>query len=312
VNTNITKGGAKMNLVTRSDFDGLVCGALLKEIGIIDKWKFAHPKDLQDGIIDVGSEDVLANVPYVKGCGMWFDHHSSEFERLAGDEDFVGESRIADSAARVIYDYYGKEKLGHMEEMVKAVDKVDSGKLTRDEILNPTGWILLGFIMDPRTGLGRFREFTISNYQLMEKLIDMCRTKSIEEILQDHDVDQRVALYAEHSGHFVAMLRRLSSAEKNVVLTDLRGVDTIYSGNRFLIYSLYPTQNVSIWVTDGKDKQNCAIACGYNILNKSCKSDIGAIMLKHGGGGHKQVGTCQVPYAEADKIIMQIMAELKE
>ena len=166
-----------MRLVTRSDFDGLACGALLKEIGLIDSWKFAHPKDLQDGLVEITENDVLANVPFVEGCGLWFDHHSSEHERneLAGK--YKGESRITPSCARIIYEYYGgKERFSHFDDMMEAVDKVDSGNLTIDEIQNPTGWILVGFLMDPRTGLGRWRNFTISNYQLMEKLMECCRT----------------------------------------------------------------------------------------------------------------------------------------
>ena len=162
-----------MRLVTRSDFDGLACGVLLKEAGIIDHWKFAHPKDLQDGLVEVTEDDCLANVPYVQGCGLWFDHHSSEHERLALAGKYKGESRITPSCARIIYEYYGGgEKFSHFDEMMVAVDKVDSGNLTIEEIQHPTGWILIGFLMDPRTGLGRWRNFTISNYQLMEKLLD--------------------------------------------------------------------------------------------------------------------------------------------
>ena len=181
-----------MRLVTRSDFDGLACGVLLKEAGIIDHWKFAHPKDLQDGLVEVTEDDCLANVPYVEGCGLWFDHHSSEHERLRLEGKYKGESRITPSCARIIYEYYGgAEKFPGFEEMMEAVDKVDSGNLTIDEIQNPTGWILIGFLMDPRTGLGRWRSFTISNYQLMEKLIDACRTMTAEEILALPDVKER-------------------------------------------------------------------------------------------------------------------------
>jgi len=301
-----------MRLLTRSDFDGLACGALLKKFGVIDTWKFVHPKDMQDGIIDVTSNDVLANVPYVKGCKMWFDHHSSEDERLGDSITFEGESRLADSAARVIYDYYGgKERMPHFEAMVNAVDKVDSAKLSREEILNPEGWVLLGFIMDPRTGLGRFRDFRISNYQLMENLIDACATQTIDEIMQNPDVSERAKVYFEQDALFREMVSAHTRTDENVIVTDLRGIDPIYSGNRFLIYSLYPEQNVSVWVVDGRYKQNCPIAVGHSILNRTCKSDVGALMLKNGGGGHFQVGTCQVPYDDADQTIGAIVASLK-
>ena len=300
-----------MRLVTRSDFDGLICGMLLKEAGIIDEWTFVHPKDLQDGLFKPNENDVLANVPFVKGCGMWFDHHSSESERLGWDQKVNGESRLAPSAARIIYEYYGgSEKFPLYEDMIIAVDKVDSGNLTKEEILNPTGWILLGFISDPRTGLGRFRDFRISNYQLMEELINHFRNYNIEEILDLPDVSERVDLYVEQTTLFKEMIFEYTKIENNVILTDLRGVETIYTGNRFLIYSLFPEQNVSLWIVDGKQKQNVSIACGYSILNRSCNVDIGSLMLKYGGGGHKMVGTCQVPYDSANTVIPELIKSL--
>ncbi|MCL2766705.1 MAG: exopolyphosphatase [Peptococcaceae bacterium] len=301
-----------MRLLTRSDFDGLACAAILKELGVINAWKFVHPKDIQDGLVEVTSEDVLANVPYVKGCKMWFDHHSSENVRLSSDIVFEGESRIEDSAARVIYEYYGgMAKHPQFETMVKAVDKVDSAKLTREEILNPAGWVLLGFVMDPRTGLGRFRDFRISNYELMESLISDCASKSIEDILRNPDVEERVKLYFEQDALFREMLVTHTRVDGCVIITDLRGVETIYAGNRFLIYSLYPGQNISVWLVDGREKLNCPIAVGHSVLNRTCKTDVGALMLKHGGGGHFQVGTCQVPYADADVVLKDIVGSIK-
>lgn len=301
-----------MRLVTRSDFDGLICGMLLKEVDIIDSWVFVHPKDLQDGLFHPTENDVLANVPYVPGCGMWFDHHTSEDDRLGWSQNVKGESRLAPSAARIIYEYYGGEaRFPSYKEMIEAVDKVDSGQLTREEILNPTGWILLGFISDPRTGLGRFRDFRISNYQLMEELINHCRNMNIEDILEVEDVKERVALYYEQDRLFKEMVKSHTTIEYNVILTDLRNVETIYTGNRFLVYSLYPEQNVSVWIVDGKLKQNVSIACGYSILNRTCTVDIGSLMLKHGGGGHKMVGTCQVPYDDADSVLREIVEALQ-
>lgn len=296
-----------MRLVTRSDFDGLICGMLLKEADIIDSWTFVHPKDLQDGLFQPTENDVLANVPYVKGCGMWFDHHTSENDRLGWNQDVKGESRLAPSAARIIYEYYGGEsKFPNYKEMIEAVDKVDSGQLSREEILNPSGWILLGFISDPRTGLGRFRDFRISNYQLMEELINLFRNMKIEEILDLPDVKERVDMYFDQTEKFKSMVEKHTTIKNNVIITDLRDVDTIYTGNRFMIYSLYPEQNVSMWIVDGKQKQNVSIAVGYSILNRTCTADIGKLMLKHGGGGHKMVGTCQVPYDSANDVINEI------
>jgi len=301
-----------MNLLTRSDFDGLACATLLKEVGVIGELKFVHPKDIQSGIIKVTPNDILANVPYVDGCGMWFDHHTSEWERLGQPQGFVGSLRNLDSAAHVVYDYYkDRHDLNRFAEMLDGVDKVDSGKLTADEILNPAGWILLGFIMDPRTGLGRFRHFRISNYQLMETLIELCRTMEIDEILAYPDVFERVDHYREQTELFKQMLAENTTTYKNLVITDLRGVETIYAGNRFMVYSLYPEANISIWIVDGKNKQNAVIAVGYSILNRTATADVGSILLSYGGGGHKQVGTCQVPYEECDRVVGELKTKLQ-
>lgn len=301
-----------MRLLTRSDFDGLACGTMLIELGLVDEWKFVHPKDVQDGLVEVTDNDIMANIPYVKGCKMWFDHHSSESERLGDEQEFEGESRIAPSAARIIYEYFGgKDRLGHFEEMVIACDKVDSGSLTKEEILIPTPWILLGFLMDPRTGLGRFREFRIPNYRLMEDLMQQCRVDKIDAIMKNPDVVERVELYFEQQEKFIEMVREYTTVYDNLIVTDLRDVETIYTGNRFLIYSLYPEQNISLWIVDGRAKLNVAIACGYSILNKTSNTNVGSLMLKYGGGGHKQVGTCQVDTPKADKVIEEIIAQIR-
>lgn len=300
-----------MRLITRSDFDGLVCGALLKEAGIIDHWKFAHPKDLQDGLVEINEDDCLANVPFVEGCGLWFDHHSSEFERnqLAGK--YKGESRITPSCARIIYEYYGgEERFSHFNEMLAAVDKVDSGNLTIDEIQNPEGWILIGFLMDPRTGLGRWRNFTISNYQLMEKLIDACRTMSTDEILNLSDVQERIEIYFEQTAKFKEMISKYTRTDGDVIISDLRGVDPIYTGNRFLIYSMYPKQNISAWIVSGKGGLGCSVAVGYSVLNRTSDINVGSLMLKYGGGGHKAVGTCQFKDEEIKDKLPKLLDEL--
>lgn len=283
-----------MRLVTRSDFDGLACGALLKEAGIIDCWQFAHPKDLQDGLVEINSNDCLANVPFVEGCGLWFDHHSSEHERLSLEGKYKGESRIAPSCARIIYEYYGgKERFPQFDDMMEAVDKVDSGQLSAQDIQDPQGWVLVGFLMDPRTGLGRWRDFTISNYQLMEKLIDACRTMSTGEILALPDVKERIDVYFEQTTLFKDMVEKYTWVRGNVIFTDLRGVDPIYSCNRFMIYSMYPNANISVWVVSGKGGNGCSAAVGYSILNRTSTVNVGKLMLKYGGGGHVNVGTCQ-------------------
>ncbi|MDR1949497.1 MAG: exopolyphosphatase [Spirochaetaceae bacterium] len=301
-----------MRLLTRSDFDGLACGALLYYLGIIDDWLFVHPKDIQDGLVEATENDVLANIPYIKGCGLWFDHHSSENERLGDQSKIVGKNLSAPSCARVIYNYYGgAEKLSRFSEMVDYVDRIDSGALTPDEIMNPKGWILLGFVMDPRTGLGRFRNFTISNYDLMKTLTKACVDKTVDEILAMQDVQERLAVYHEQAVLFTGMVKKHTRLDGPVIITDLRGVDIIYAGNRFLIYTIFPDQNISLWTMDGRNKVNCVITVGYSIINRTATVDVGSLLLKYGGGGHHQVGTCQVPYDNADRVISEIVEKLK-
>lgn len=300
-----------MRLVTRSDFDGLVCGALLLEAGVIDHWKFAHPKDLQDGLVEITEDDCLANVPYVEGCGLWFDHHSSEHERQQLEGKYKGESRVTPSCARIIYEYYGgKERFPQYDDIMVAVDKVDSGDLTIDEIMNPTGWILVGFLMDPRTGLGRWRQFTISNYQLMEKLLVACSKNSTEEILNMSDVRERIEVYNEQTAKFKEMVLAHTRTEGNVIISDLRGVDPIYTGNRFMIYSMYPEQNISAWIVSGRGGEGCSAAVGYSILNKTSDVNVGSLMLKYGGGGHKKVGTCQFSNENMEEELPKMLKEL--
>lgn len=302
-----------MRLITRSDFDGLACGALLLEAGIIDSWKFAHPKDIQDGLVEVTENDCLANVPFVEGCGLWFDHHSSEHERLELEGKYKGESRITPSCARIIYEYYGgKEKFPQFDDLMEAVDKVDSGNLTIDEVMNPTGWILVGFLMDPRTGLGRWRQFSISNYQLMEKLMDACRTMSTHDILELPDVQERIEIYNEQTEKFKKMVSEYTTVKGNVIITDLRKVEPIYTGNRFMIYSMYPEQNVSAWIVSGRGGKGCSAAVGYSILNRTATLDVGSLMLKYNGGGHKKVGTCQFSDENMETELPKMLDELCE
>ena len=298
-----------MRLVTRSDFDGLACAVLLKEKGIITSYKFAHPKDLQDGIVEIGSNDVLANVPYVPGCGMWFDHHTSEYERLKGKLEVPGDSRPLPSCARVIWEYYEGHKSFNksLDPMMEAVDKVDSGKLTHEDILNPQGWVMLGFIMDPRTGLGRYRNYRISNYALMEAMIEYCRSMDVHEILDLFDVKERMDIYNNELEPFKKMLKTNSKVYGNLVVTDLRHQDVIHAGNRFMIYSLYPDCNISMQVMWGIRKQNTVATVGYSILNRTAKLDVGSLMLKYGGGGHPQVGTCQVCNENSEEKLTELI-----
>jgi nanoRNase/pAp phosphatase (c-di-AMP/oligoRNAs hydrolase) len=302
-----------MRLVTRSDFDGLVCAVFLEERGIIDSYQFVHPKDVQDGKVAVTADDVLANVPYAPGCGLWFDHHTSEKERLKNRTlVFEGLSRPAPSAAQVIWDYYGGVAVfgERFLPLLEAVNKTDSGNLNREEILYPEGWILLSFIMDARTGLGRFKDYRISNHELMMDMVGYCRRLGPEQIIAREDIQERITRYLDQQELFVEMILDCSTVRENVVITNLLTEETIYSGNRFVVYALYPDQNVDVRVMWGRERQNVVFACGHSILNRSCRGDIGRLMLEHGGGGHRAVGTCQVPSADWNDHLQEIVESL--
>jgi nanoRNase/pAp phosphatase (c-di-AMP/oligoRNAs hydrolase) len=304
----------KYRLVTRSDFDGLVCAVLLKDLDLIDDIKFVHPKDMQDGKVEITNRDITTNLPYVKEAYLVFDHHLSETLR---NEEIAANHIIdpnAPSAARVVYNYYGgKAKFPNIsEEMMDAVDKGDSAQFTQEEVLYPQDWVLLNFLMDARTGLGRFRNFRISNYQLMMELIDYCKNHSIAEILEVEDVKERSKLYFEHEEKFKDQIQRCSKVYDNLVVLDLRNEETIYAGNRFMIYALYPECNISIHLLWGLKQQNTVFAVGKSIFNKTSQTNIGELMLKYHGGGHANAGTCQVENEKADTVLDELIAKISK
>jgi nanoRNase/pAp phosphatase (c-di-AMP/oligoRNAs hydrolase) len=301
----------KFRLVTRSDFDGLVCAVLLKELDLIDDILFVHPKDMQDGKVEISARDITTNLPYVPGAHLVFDHHHSETLRVGKQHNHIIDP-AAPSAARVVYDYYGGvQRLANVSlEMMAAVDKGDSANFTREEILEPEGWDLLNFLMDARTGLGRFRQFGISNYQLMMQLIDFCRNHTCHEILALPDVQERVELYRSHAADFKAQLLRCGRVYQNLVVLDLRNEDPIWSGNRFMIYALYAQCNISIHQIWGRQKQNVVFAVGKSILDRSCTTNIGELMLEQGGGGHHAAGTCQVDTADGERVLQELIQQI--
>ncbi len=306
-----------MRLLTRSDFDGLACAALLVEAGIVDDYYFVHPKDLQDGLIEVTENDVLANVPYVPGCGLWFDHHSSERVRLKllEDHEYEGRSEIRPSCARVIYDYYGgAETFAKFDAngLMAAVDKCDSGQLSMENILRPTGWYMLSFIMDPRTGLGYHKNYRVSNYTLMKDLIQYCRTMETDEILALPDVQERIDRYWSQEKLYEEMVRTNSQVEDNVLIIDLLDVDEIRVGNRFKEYALYPKASVSMRIIWGLRKEKVVFNCGHSILNRTSQVNIGELMLKYGGGGHTRVGTCQIEPDQWKGVRHELITAMKE
>lgn len=302
----------KFRLVTRSDFDGLVAGAILRELELIEDVKFVHPKDMQDGIIEITEDDITTNLPYVEGVHLAFDHHLSELIRLGEKKDNFIVDPNAPSASRVVYNYFGgKEALPNISpEMVDAVDKADSAQFTKEEVLYPNNWVLLHFIMDPRTGLGRFKDFRISNYALMLDLIDYCRSNEIAGILDLPDIRTRVDFYYENQDEFQDQIKRCSTVHKNLVVLDLRNEEIIYCGNRFMIYVLFPECNISMHVMWGKEKQNTVFAIGKSIFNRTSKTNIAELTLEYGGGGHAAAGTCQIDNDMADEVLQQLIEKI--
>ena len=302
----------KFRLVTRSDFDGLVCAVLLNELELIDEITFVHPKDMQDGKVPITGRDITTNLPYVAAAHLAFDHHESETIRNTGERSNHIISASAPSAARVVYDHYGgKARFPNIsDEMMDAVDKADSAQYNRDEVLNPSGWTLLNYLMDSRTGLGRFRNFRISNYTLMMDLIKYCRDHSIDQILALPDVVERVDIYREHADKAKAQLLANTTVHGNLAVLDLRNEETIYATNRFMIYALFPQTNISIHVLWGLQKQNTVFATGKSILDRSNKTNVGELMLQYGGGGHQAAGTCQVDNDRAAEVLAALIKRI--
>ncbi|MEM8602436.1 MAG: exopolyphosphatase [Cyanobacteria bacterium P01_H01_bin.121] len=301
--------GKTYRLVTRSDFDGLACAVLLKDLNVIDDIKFVHPKDMQDGNVDVTDTDITTNLPYVGGVALAFDHHLSETIR---NEDIPANYIIdpdSPSAARVVYNYFGGgERFPNISTaMMEAVDKSDAAQFNKGEVLHPKGWVLLNFLMDARTGLGRFKEFRVSNYNLMMELIDHCKNDSIEQILQLPDVQERVELYNEQAEKFTAQVQQCATVHNNLVVLDLRDETVIYAGNRFLVYALFPECNISMHVMWGRAQQNTVFAVGKSIFKRDSQTNIGELMLEYGGGGHANAGTCQVENDTAAQTMTELV-----
>ncbi|MCQ2965849.1 MAG: exopolyphosphatase [Alphaproteobacteria bacterium] len=304
----------KKRLLTRCDFDGVICAALLKEVGIIDEVRFVHPKDMQDGRVSISETDIICNLPYVENVFIAFDHHSSEEKRLITPPNYITYPN-ASSAARVVYEYYGAE--GRFKSispaLMKAIDKADTADHTMESILHPEGWALIAFIVDPRTGLGRFKNFRLSTHDMMIHLADLCLTcNNVDEILADPDIKERVDLYFEHQDKFIEQLKRCSIIHKNMIHINLRDEEVIYAGNRFMVYALFPGINISLHEIWGKNKRNVVFAAGKSIFNRTSKMNIGNFMLQYGGGGHVNAATCQVKVEDADRVRQEIIETMTQ
>lgn len=302
----------KFRLVTRSDFDGLVCAVLLKHLDLIDDITFVHPKDMQDGTVEISDRDITTNLPYNAAAHLVFDHHLSEMIRNEkASVNYIIDPK-APSAARVVWKHYGglDSFPADWDEMMAAVDKGDSAQYNLEEVLNPKNWELLNFLMDARTGLGRFRDFRISNYNLMMDLIDYCKDHSIEMILALPDVKERVELYFEQETKFKQQIERCATVHGNLVVLDLRDEEVIFAGNRFVIYALFPQCNISIHVLNGLQGKNTVLATGKSIFDRGSRTNVGALMLEYNGGGHEAAGTCQVSNSDAPRILKALISRI--
>lgn len=296
--------GQMFRLITRSDFDGLVCAVLLEELDLINDILFVHPNQMQEGEIEVSETDISTNLPYTPGIFAAFDHHLSEITRLGKHYENHIIDPLAPSAARVVYNYFGGKKRfpDISEDMMDAVDKGDAAQFDKEEVIDAEGWPLLNFIMDSRTGLGRYRGFRVPNYELMMSLIDYCRRYDIDQILEHPDVKERVDLYREHEGPAKEQIQRCTTVHGNLAVIDYREEETIYVVNRFMVYALFPECNISMHILWGRGEQNTVFAVGKSIFNRTSNTNIGDLMLTYGGGGHRNAGTCQSDNMLADVV----------
>jgi len=291
-----------MRLITRADLDGLTCALLLQEVEPIEQVDFAHPKDVQDGKVHVTGDDILANLPYDERAALWFDHHVSQAD-ASWNPNFKGAFEVAPSAARVIADHYKSPKFEKYETLLEETDRLDAALLTREDIVAPQGWILVGYTLDPRSQLPKYQDY-------FRHVMALAAKESVEAILADPEVSARVDAMRENEGAFLTHLKADSRLEGNVIVTDVRGKKDVPTGNRFLIYTLFPEANVSVRVSDGFGDV-CSIQVGHSILNRTCRTNVGEMLHGYGGGGHEGAGTAQPPKADADRVLAEVIANLQ-
>ena len=295
-----------MRLILRGDADSLACAVFLTTMETIESIKFAHPKDMQDGIIEVTDDDIICNLPFHPNCYLWFDHHISEEERdekvKAGD--FKGKFGLAPSAARLVYEYYNDPALKKYEEFLEAVDKYDSARLTMEDVANPKGWILLFSSLDPRTSIGDYKNYFF-------ELVDWVKRLSLKEIMKKPEVALRCEYVISELEKFKDALLKYTRVDGNVIITDFRELDEIPMGNRFYVYTLFPGGNISLRIFMGKEKKKVVCAAGHNIFKRDSKTNIGMLFAKYGGGGHTGAATCQLDVETADETIKEIIEQMK-
>lgn len=302
----------KYRLLTRSDLDGLICAVLLKYLDIVDTIELIDsPSVMQAGEITVGSGDMIANLPYVPGAGLAFDHHVSETLRSRHNPGHVIDPD-APSAARVIYDYYGGKSRfpAFFDDIMVAVDKADSGQFSRQEILHPNGWALLNFLVDKRTGIEEWGEFSIDEQQFKRNLIDWILQMPINEVMALPDVQQRATVYFAYEDRYKQQLMDRARVCSNIVVIDCRDQPVLYPGNRFVVYALYPQCNISVQIRHEKENNQVTFSVGKSIINPTSQANIGKLMLEYGGGGHRAAGACHVSPGEDDRVLSEILERL--
>ena len=294
-----------MHLITRGDVDGLACAVLLSIVENIESIRFAHPKDMQDGLYPVSKEDVIANLPYHPDCALWFDHHVSSIEDARQYREKRGAWTLAPSAARVIHDHYGEEHFRDFRDFLYAVDRFDSAQLDREDVLNPKGWIKIAYTIDPRSGLGRFREYFVN-------MVDWVKRMSLAEILSLPEVQERCQEVNDRQSKLLALIEEKSRLDGKIIVTDFRELEERPVGNRFLVYTRFPEATVEVRIFYGKGKASVVAAVGKSIFNRSCSQNVGAMLSEYGGGGHDGAGTCQLDPSEADEKIEEIINRLNQ
>ncbi len=294
-----------MRLVTRGDFDGLVCSVIITSQESIDSISLIHPQDITDDRFEVRSTDILANLPYHPKCAKWFDHHLLTDNNPKPPQTYEGAYAVAPSAAGLVYDYYGgRNKLPQFEEMVRQADRLDSARLTFDDVINPTGHVLLGYTIDSRTGIGAFEDY-------FRLLVDLLKSRPIDKVLRHPKVRELCEKILMDDSAFREVTQANSRVDGNVVITDFRGLDAIPTGNRFLVYVLFPDVNVSVRLHWGPGRRFVVAAVGHSIFNRTCRTNVGELMSRYGGGGHVGAGTAPIPADAVDSSVAEILAELK-
>lgn len=311
-----------MRLVTRADFDGLVCGALLTKFEPIDSYLFVEPKFMQDGLVDIHTGDIIANLPYHPSCTLWFDHHITNTTPAFPKPIMLGSGgfRLAPSAARVVYEYYTElanrhDEAGNVEilrflnsdrakYLLHETDRIDAGKLEPQDVLDPQGYVLISMTTDGRNA---------GDEPYWLRIIDLLRDAPLEEVLRDPEVSRRCRQIRDEQEKLREILLANTTMKGNVIYVDVRGIEEIPDGNRFLIFTLFPQGNIQVKVADDKQRENTtSISVGYNIFNTTSNVNVGALLSRYGGGGHKVVGSCRVPNDQAEQAIREILAAVTE